>query len=53
VSGKRAEHAYKVVLVERLMLSDLELDVSLLAVDGKADMGGGLIGVRRMIETTT
>jgi hypothetical protein len=43
VSGKGAEHAYKVVLVEGSKSSDLELEVSLLAVDGKADMGGGLI----------
>jgi len=41
--GKGAEHAYKVVLVEGSNASDLELEVSLLAVDGKADMGGGLI----------
>jgi hypothetical protein len=41
--GKGAEHAYKVVLVEGSKSSDLELEVSLLAVDGKADMGGGLI----------
>ncbi|HKY70376.1 MAG TPA: family 16 glycoside hydrolase [Nitrospira sp.] len=43
VQGKGAEHAYKVVLVEGTTASDLELEVSLLAVDGKADMGGGLI----------
>lgn len=43
VSGKGAEHAYKVVLVEGSTASNLELEVSLLAVDGKADMGGGLI----------
>src|SRR5215831_18469222 len=43
VIGKGAEHAYKVVLVEGSKSSDLELEVSLLAVDGKADMGGGLI----------
>ena len=43
LQGKGAEHAYKVVLVEGSTASDLELEVSLLAVDGKADMGGGLI----------
>ena len=43
VMGKGAEHAYKVVLVEESKSSDLDLEVSLLAVDGKADMGGGLI----------
>jgi hypothetical protein len=43
VSGKGAEHAYKVVLVDGSTASDLDLEVSLLAVDGKADMGGGLI----------
>src|SRR5262249_8070037 len=41
--GKGAEHAYKVVLVEGTESYNLELEVSLLAVDGKADMGGGLI----------
>ena len=43
VQGKGAEHAYKVVLVDGSRSSDLEVEVSLLAVDGKADMGGGLI----------
>ena len=43
VMGKGAEHAYKVVLVNGSKSSDLDLEVSLLAVDGKADMGGGLI----------
>lgn len=43
LQGKGAEHAYKVILVEGWTASDLELEVSLLAVDGKADMGGGLI----------
>jgi len=41
--GKGAEHAYKVVLIKGSTSSDLNLEVSLLAVDGKADMGGGLI----------
>ncbi|MGH7259526.1 MAG: hypothetical protein ACREI9_02445 [Nitrospiraceae bacterium] len=38
-----AEHAYKVVLINGTVASDLDLEVSLLPVDGKADMGGGLI----------
>jgi len=41
--GKGAEHAYKVVLVNGTKSSDLNLEVSLLPVEGKADMGGGLI----------
>lgn len=41
--GKGAEHAYKVVLAKDTMASDLSLKVSLLAIQGRADMGGGLI----------
>lgn len=41
--GKGAEHAYKVLLIDGTISSDLKLEVSLLPVDGKADMGGGLI----------
>src|SRR5262245_16296342 len=41
--GKGAEHAYKVVLVKASTSTDLDLEVSLLPVEGKADMGGGLI----------
>jgi len=41
--GKGAEHAYKVVLIKGSTSSNLDLEVSLLPVDGKADMGGGLI----------
>lgn len=41
--GKGAEHAYKVVLISGTTSSDLDMEVSLLPVDGKADMGGGLI----------
>ena len=41
--GKGAEHAYKIVLVNGTTSSDVELQVSVLAIDGKADMGGGLI----------
>ena len=43
VEGKGAEHAYKVVLVNGTEGSDAELEVSFLPVDGRADMGGGLI----------
>lgn len=38
-----AEHAYKTVLVEGTEASDLDLQVSFLAIGGKGDMGGGLI----------
>ena len=41
--GKGAEHAYKVVLIDGTQSSNLEVEVSLLAVSGKADMGGGII----------
>jgi len=41
--NKGAEHAYKVVLIEGTKSSDIELEVSFLAVGGKGDMGGGLI----------
>src|ERR1043166_4356415 len=43
VQGKGAEHAYKVVLIDGTEASDVDLAVSLLPIDGKADMGGGLI----------
>ena len=41
--AKGAEHAYKVVLLKDVIASDLNLAVSFLPVQGKADMGGGLI----------
>jgi hypothetical protein len=41
--GKGAEHAYKLVLINGTESSDLELSVSLLPIEGKADMGGGLV----------
>jgi len=41
--GKGAEHAYKTVLINGTTASSLELSVSFLPIDGKADMGGGLI----------
>lgn len=41
--GKGAEHAYKTVLINGIRASDIELQVSFLPIEGKADMGGGLI----------
>jgi len=41
--GKGFEHAYKVVLTNGIMASDVDLQVSFLPIEGKGDMGGGLI----------
>lgn len=41
--GKGAEHAYKTVLIDGIKASDLDLQVSFLPIEGKGDMGGGLI----------
>jgi hypothetical protein len=41
--AKGAEHAYKTVLIDGTESSDIEFEVSFLPIDGKADMGGGLI----------
>jgi hypothetical protein len=41
--GKGAEHAYKTVFLNGIRASDLDLQVSFLPIEGKADMGGGLI----------
>ncbi len=41
--GKGAEHAYKTVFINGIKASDLDFHVSFLPIDGKADMGGGLI----------
>jgi hypothetical protein len=41
--GKGAEHAYKTVLINGTGSSDIDLQISFLAIEGKADMGGGLI----------
>lgn len=41
--GKGAEHAYKLVLIDGTQSSNLDVEVSLFAVNGKADMGGGII----------
>lgn len=43
VQGKGAEHAYKLVLVQGTEAEDIDLNVKLLPIAGKADMGGGLI----------
>jgi 3-keto-disaccharide hydrolase len=43
LQDKGAEHAYKLLLINGSESADLELAVSFLAIDGKADMGGGLI----------
>lgn len=41
--AKGAEHAYKMVLIDETTSSDIALAVSFQPIDGKADMGGGLI----------
>ena len=41
--AKGAEHAYKVILLKDVIASDLNLAVSFLPIQGKADMAGGLI----------
>ena len=41
--AKGAEHTYKVMLLKDVIASDLNLAVSFLPIQGKADMGGGLI----------
>jgi len=41
--AKGAEHVYKMVLIKGIVTSDLDLQVSFLPIQGKADMGGGLI----------
>ena len=43
VMAKGAEHAYKVALINEVIASDLNLEVSFLPIQGQADMGGGLI----------
>ena len=41
--GKGAEHAYKLALIKEVIPADLNLEVSFLPIQGRADMGGGLI----------
>jgi hypothetical protein len=41
--AKGAEHAYKTLLINGTKSSDVELAISFLPIEGKADMGGGLI----------
>lgn len=43
LQNRGAEHAYKLVLIDGTQSSDLEVTTSFFAVDGKADMGGGII----------
>ncbi|HMS85103.1 MAG TPA: hypothetical protein PKD12_15765 [Nitrospira sp.] len=43
LQGKGAEHAYKLVLAQGTESENIDLSVKLLPIDGKADMGGGLI----------
>lgn len=43
LQGKGVEHAYKLILIKGTESSDVDLSVSLLPIEGKADMGGGLI----------
>lgn len=43
LQGKGAEHAYKLVLIQGTESENIDLSVKLLPIDGKADMGGGLI----------
>ncbi|MEO8047070.1 MAG: hypothetical protein ABI684_07270 [Nitrospirota bacterium] len=41
--AKGAEHTYKITLIKEIVASDLNLEVSFVPVQGRADMGGGLI----------
>jgi hypothetical protein len=41
--AKGAEHAYKVTLIKSVVVSDMQLQVASLPIQGNADMGGGLI----------
>lgn len=43
LQGKGAEHAYKMMLVQATESENIDLSVKLLPIDGKADMGDGLI----------
>jgi len=43
LQGKGAEHAYKVLLFKGTVGADVDVQVSFLPIEGKADMGGGLI----------
>src|SRR6185437_1192272 len=43
VMNKGAGHAYKVLLTKDIKASDLEVQVSFLAISGRGDMGGGVI----------
>src|SRR6185369_2469440 len=43
VMAKGGEHAYKVALINEIVVADLNLQVSFLPIEGRGDMGGGLI----------
>jgi hypothetical protein len=43
VTSKGADQAYKLVLLDGTANSNMDVEVSFLAVSGKADLGGGLI----------
>ncbi|MEO8325583.1 MAG: hypothetical protein ABI618_07020 [Nitrospirota bacterium] len=43
LNNRAFEQDYNVILVQGLTVTDFDLNVSLLPVAGKADMGGGLI----------
>jgi hypothetical protein len=43
LTPKGSDQAHKLVLVDRTITSNVDLEVSFLSVSGKADMGGGLI----------
>jgi hypothetical protein len=43
VGSKGADHAYKLVLLNGPTSANVDVEVSFLAVSGKADLGGGLI----------
>src|SRR5437899_3376275 len=42
--GKGFEHAYKVVLINGIKGSDVDVQVAFLPIDGQADTAAGLIG---------
>lgn len=43
LQGKGAEHAYKVLLFTGTVAADVDVQVFFLPIEGKGDMGGGLI----------
>ena len=49
---KGSEHAYKVVRIKGTESADMDLEVSLLPIGGKGDMGVDLSGVQPTTATT-